>query len=74
MQRRIALAIGTAVAVLLTMTFQLQADNKAMLIELDQRSGALPLGVSASGANVVGGLADDSGAFYWMPTTDVLLS
>ena len=35
---------------------------------LDQRSAALPAGVSASGAVVVGSFGE-GGGFYWMPTT-----
>jgi probable HAF family extracellular repeat protein len=45
-----------------------RAGDKALLIELEQRAGALPGAVSASGAVVAGGLAD-GGGFYWMPTT-----
>jgi len=45
-----------------------RASDKALLIELDQKTGALPASVSASGAVVVGGLAT-IGGFYWMPTT-----
>ena len=48
-----------------------RASDKPLLIELEQRSGALPGGVSASGAVVVGGLAT-GGGFYWMPTTGVI--
>ena len=46
------------------------ASDKAVLIELDLRSGAQPSSVSAGGAVVVGGLA--AGGFYWMPTTGVI--
>ena len=48
-----------------------RASDKPLLIELEQRSGALPGGVSASGAVVAGGLAT-VGGFYWMPTTGVI--
>ena len=44
------------------------ASDKALLIELERRSDALPSATSASGAVVVGGLAS-IGGFYWMPTT-----
>ena len=46
------------------------AADKPLLIELELRAGALPSGMSASGAVVAGGLAD-GGGFYWMPTTGV---
>jgi hypothetical protein len=42
-----------------------------VLIEFDLRFGAQPLGVSAGGAVVVGGLGT-GGGFYWMPTTGVI--
>jgi probable HAF family extracellular repeat protein len=48
-----------------------RAGDQTLLIELDARSNALPAGVSASGAVVVGDL-DTGGAFYWMPTTGVI--
>ena len=48
------------------------ASDKAMLIEFQQRSDALPRAVSASGAVTVGGLSS-AGGFYWMPTTGVIL-
>jgi len=54
--------------VLLAPAFSAGANDKPLLIELSQRSGALPAGVSASGAVVVGSLAT-VGGFYWMPTT-----
>jgi probable HAF family extracellular repeat protein len=73
MQRRVRNVVGTGVALMLMVTFRLEADDKTMLIELDQRSGALPTGVSASGAILVGGL-DSGGAFYWMPTTGVIFT
>jgi len=53
---------------LLAPAFAVRASDKPLLIELSQRSGALPSGVSASGAVVVGGLGT-GGGFYWMPTT-----
>jgi hypothetical protein len=42
-----------------------------LLIELERRSDALPGGVSASGAVVVGGFSG-GGGFYWMPTTGAI--
>ena len=54
--------------VLLVPAFAARASDKPLLIELSQRSGALPSGMSASGAVVVGALAT-GGGFYWMPTT-----
>ncbi len=56
---------------LLAPTWSGDANDKAVLIELDLRSGAQPLGVSAGGAVVVGGLGT-GGGFYWMPTTGVI--
>ena len=53
---------------LLVPAFTARASDKALLIELEQRSGALPNAVSASGAVVVGPLST-VGGFYWMPTT-----
>jgi probable HAF family extracellular repeat protein len=67
------MAVGTSVAVLLTMTFRLQADDKAMLIELEARAPAFTSGVSASGAVLAGGLLS-GGGFYWMPTTGVIFN
>ncbi len=55
---------------LLTPTLTARANDKTLLIELEQRSGALPASVSASGAVVVGGFGG-GGGFYWMPTTGV---
>lgn len=56
---------------LLTPAVAVRAGDKALLIELEQKSGALPGGVSASGALVVGGLST-AGGFYWMPTTGAI--
>ena len=56
---------------LLAPTLTARASDKAVLIELEQRSAALPAGVSASGAVVVGALGT-GGGFYWMPTTGVI--
>ena len=55
-------------SLLLAPTWSGEASDKPLLIELSQRSGALPSGVSASGAVVVGSLSG-AGGFYWMPTT-----
>jgi probable HAF family extracellular repeat protein len=66
-------AIGAcgAIVLMLAGTFRVAANDQTLLIELDQRSGALASDVSDSGAVVVGGL-DGGGAFYWMPTTGVV--
>ena len=56
---------------LLVPAFAVRASDKALLIELDPRSAALPAGVSASGAVVAGSLAG-IGGFYWMPTTGTI--
>jgi hypothetical protein len=53
---------------LLAPTWSGEASDKAVLIMLDLRSDAQPLGVSAGGAVVVGALGT-GGGFYWMPTT-----
>ena len=53
---------------LLVPAFAVRASDQALLILLEQRDGALPAGVSASGAVVAGALAG-LGGFYWMPTT-----
>ena len=58
---------------LLAPTWSGEASDKAVLIELDLRSGAQPSGVSAGGAVVVGGLGT-GGGFYWMPTTGVIFA
>ena len=49
------------------------ASDKTVLMELDLRSSAQPLGVSSGGAVVVGGLGT-GGGFYWMPTTGVIFA
>ncbi len=64
--KRVLLAV-----MLLAPTLTAGASDKTLLIELDPRSGALPEGVSAGGAVVVGGSAQ-GGGFYWMPTTGVI--
>lgn len=56
---------------LLAAAGSVRAGDKAFLIELEQKAGALPGGATATGAVVVGGLAD-GGGFYWMPTTGVV--
>lgn len=58
---------------MLTPTWSGEASDKAVLIELEPRSAAQPLGVSAGGAVVVGGLGT-GGGFYWMPTTGVIFT
>src|SRR5262245_47431016 len=70
---RSAVAAGVSAALLLAATFRLQADETALLIELDPREGAFPAAVSASGAVVAGGL-ENGGGFYWMPTTGVIFA
>ena len=62
--KRLLLAV-----MLLTPTLTAGANDKTLLIELDQRSAALPASVSASGAVVVGSFGEGIGGFYWMPTT-----
>ena len=57
--------------VLLVPPLTARASDKALLIELERGSGALPSAVSASGAVVAGGLST-GGGFYWMPTTGVI--
>ena len=64
---------GLLLSLLLLPALAARTSDKAMLIELEQRSGGLPAGVSASGAVVVGGLSS-AGGFYWMPTTGVILT
>jgi len=56
---------------LLAAAGSVRAGDKAFLIELEQKSDALPYAVSATGAIVVGGFSTQ-GAFYWMPTTGVV--
>jgi hypothetical protein len=51
-------------AMLLAPALTSGASDKTLLIELDPRSGALPEGVGAGGAVVVGGSAQ-GGGFYW---------
>jgi probable HAF family extracellular repeat protein len=48
-----------------------RASDRALLIELQLRSLALPDDVSAGGAVAAGALAA-GGGFYWMPTTGVI--
>jgi probable HAF family extracellular repeat protein len=56
---------------LLVPAFALRASDKATLILLEEGVGALPGGVSASGAVVAGAFAG-AGGFYWMPTTGAI--
>jgi probable HAF family extracellular repeat protein len=74
MQRRVGIVVGTGVALVLMVTFRLQADDKTLLIELDQRNSPLPSGVSASGAVIAGVFNGGNGAFYWMPTTGIIFA
>ena len=69
--KRLLLAV-----MLLVPALTARASDKTLLIELEQRSGALPGGVSASGAVVVGALrhgrrilldADDGRHLHWRP-------
>jgi probable HAF family extracellular repeat protein len=67
----------TACAVIVLMlasTFGIGADQETLLIEFESRSGALPTGLSASGAVVSGGFNGGTGGFYWMPTTGVIFA
>jgi probable HAF family extracellular repeat protein len=65
-------ARGLLLAVmLLAPTVTTRARDTPTLIELEARSEALPGGVSAAGAVVVGGL-HSGGGFYWMPTTGAI--
>jgi probable HAF family extracellular repeat protein len=66
--KRLLLAI-----LLLAPTLIAGASDKTLLIELDRRSSALPGGVSAGGAVVVGGF-NEGGGFYWMPTTGAIFT
>jgi probable HAF family extracellular repeat protein len=63
-----------ALVLVLASTFEMRADDKTLLIELESRSASLPIAVSASGAVVVGGLSTTQAAFYWMPTTGVIFA
>lgn len=67
-----AFAAFAGLVLIFAPTFPTEADDKALLIELDRRSGALATDVSDSGALVVGG--SETGAFYWMPTTGVVFA
>src|ERR1700740_2745751 len=71
---RSVMTAGAAVILVLSSTFEMRADEKTLLIELESRSEALPPGVSASGAVVSGGLNGGTGGFYWMPTTGVIFA
>jgi probable HAF family extracellular repeat protein len=68
------MTVLAAIAVLLASTIQIGADHKALLIELDRRSSALPAAMSASGAVVAGVINDTLNAFYWMPTTGLVFA
>jgi probable HAF family extracellular repeat protein len=66
------IAASLSAVVMLSSTGGLQADDKTILIELDQRNSPLPSGLSASGAVVPGTFNGGNGGFYWMPTTGVI--
>src|SRR3954453_13216477 len=74
MHGRSVLTACTAVVLVSLSNFGIRADDKTLLIELEERSQSLPTAVSASGAVVVGGLNESGGAFYWMPTTGVVFA
>ena len=58
------------ILLLLVPMVTVRAGDQTLLIDLEDRSGALPNAVSASGAVVAGGLAT-GGGFYWMATTGI---
>jgi probable HAF family extracellular repeat protein len=74
MSTRNVMTACVAIVLVLASTFGMRADEQAILIELEPRSGALATGVSASGAVVSGGFDDGNGGFYWMPTTGVIFA
>ena len=74
MPTRSAIAACAGVVLMFAATFRIDADDKTLLIELDQRSAALPTDVSDSGAVVVGAISDGTGAFYWLPTTGTVFA
>jgi probable HAF family extracellular repeat protein len=73
MMRRLATSAAWALPALaiLMPAPSAQADDKALLIELDRRSDALPNAVNPTGTVLVGKFAD-VGGFYWMPTTGAI--
>lgn len=68
---RSVFTLSVAAVLVSVSTFSVRADDKPLLIELENRSESLPSALSASGATVVGGL-NGINAFYWMPTTGVI--
>src|SRR3954453_5475191 len=74
MHGRSVLTACTAVVLVSLSNFGIRADDKTLLIELEERSHSLPPAVSASGAVVAGGLNENGGAFYWMPTPGVVFA
>jgi probable HAF family extracellular repeat protein len=72
MKSRIAITACVGVALMLAMALRPSATN-ALLIELDQRAGALPAAVSVNNLVIVGSL-DSGGGFYWMPTKGVIFN
>jgi probable HAF family extracellular repeat protein len=74
MYPRSVVTICLAIVLVSASTFEIYADDKSLLIELDPRGSALPTGLSASGAVVVGTLNDSLNAFYWMPTTGIIFA
>jgi len=73
MHGRDVMTACTAAVLVLASTFGIRADDRTLLIELENRSESLPSAVSASGAVVVGAF-NRGGAFYWMPTTGVIFA
>ncbi len=74
MPARSVVTICLAIVLVSASTFDIHADDKSLLIELDPRGSALPTALSASGAVIVGTLNDAIGAFYWMPTTGIIFA
>jgi probable HAF family extracellular repeat protein len=74
MSMRRVMTACAAIGLVLVFTFGIRADEKTIVIELEQRSESLPTGVSASGAVVSGGFNEGKGGFYWMPTTGVIFA
>jgi probable HAF family extracellular repeat protein len=74
MSTRSVLTACAAIVLVLVFTFGTSADEKTILIELEQRSESLPTGVSASGTVVSGGFNNGAGGLYWMPTTGVIFA
>jgi probable HAF family extracellular repeat protein len=73
MNMRSAIATFVGAALTLAPMVRPHAAN-ALLIELNPRSGALPAAVSANNLVVVGGLADGTGGFYWLPGSGVIFN